>query len=400
MRIAIAGAGIGGLSTAVGLQRLGAEVTVVERAAQVRSGGSGLSLFANGLAALDALGLRSRFDTITDPTVARFTAGQRTPDGRWIARVPAASLDELRIVDRADLHRILLSSLDEGTVRTSAEVASARADGSLVLAPAAERTGTAAEEDTAAEAAPAERFDLVIGADGVHSRVREAVAGVVPIRYSGYSAWRGLTSAPFDLDEEAGESVGHGRRFGIAPLADGRVYWFAVANMPEDAVFASEKAAVEQLFSGWHTPIGDLVAATEAQAIRRTPIVDLGRRLPSYHRGRVVLIGDAAHAMTPNLGQGGGQALEDAATLTALLSPLADQARPDDARLARALERYDRLRRRRSQSIAAKSRIIGTVFQLESRPLVAARNALVGLLPGRVMAAQALSVQKWEPPTP
>ncbi|WP_173151977.1 FAD-dependent monooxygenase [Brevibacterium permense] len=398
MKIAVIGAGIGGLSAAVGLQRTGAGVTVFERAPELRAGGSGLSIFANGLAALESLGLREAFDAVTDSSVEGFAAGQRRADGHWIAQVPDDSVGALRVVDRADLHRILLDALAPGTVRTGTEATATGTDGTLTI-----RAGSA--DDSSTMESTAERFDLIIGADGLHSRVRTVVDGepVAP-RYSGYSAWRGITSVPVDLSGEAGESVGHGRRFGIAPLADGRVYWFAVANMPQHAVFADEKATIEQMFTGWHSPIADLIAATPAEEVRRTAISDLSRRLRHYHRGRVVLLGDAAHAMTPNLGQGGGQALEDAATLTVLLTPLLARRRSGGAAessaktVAAALGRYDSLRRPRTQSIAQKSRLMGQVFQLESPFLAGLRNAVFSAVPSRLIAAQAASVQKWSPP--
>ncbi|GAA1851330.1 FAD-dependent monooxygenase [Brevibacterium marinum] len=407
MRIAIVGAGIGGLSAAVGLQRAGADVTVFEKAAEVRAGGSGLSIFANGLRALESLGLGPRFAAITDKQAESFDAGQRRPDGRWIAQVPSDSVGELRIVDRADLHRVLHDALEEATVRTSAEVTSATVDGMV------------STRDRR------EHFDLVIGADGLHSRIREAVEPGIGARYAGYSCWRGITDRPVDLDGAAGETVGRGLRFGIAPLKDGRVYWFAVANMPKDASFANEKSAVRDLFSGWHTPIVELIETTPAGRIARTAISDLAAPLPSYHRGRIVLLGDAAHAMTPNLGQGGGQALEDAATLTTLLVPLIEKSTHSDgsggsasaakstgsagatsaagptvtpARIDRPLRRYDQLRKKRSQSIAAKSRLLGAVFQLRSPLLSAIRDAAFTAVPSRLAAAQAESVQRWAPP--
>src|SRR5699024_4553555 len=187
------------------------------------------------------------------------------------------------------------------------------------------------------------------------------------------------------------------------------VYWFAVANMPQDAVFADEKSTVEQIFTGWHCPIAELIAATDAEAVHRTPIADLSTPLPRFHRDRVVLLGDAAHAMTPNPGQGGGQALEDAAALTALLAPLLGQAglpegRPAGRRgravpeafwacLDQALRRYDALRRPRSQSIAKKSRLMGQVFQLGSPLLAGIRDAGFAAVSARRVAARAAGVK-------
>jgi 2-polyprenyl-6-methoxyphenol hydroxylase-like FAD-dependent oxidoreductase len=243
-----------------------------------------------------------------------------------------------------------------------------------------------------------EPFDLVVAADGIRSRVRAGWGHDPGVRYAGYSAWRAITSEPVDLLGTAGETWGAGSRFGYAPLRDGRVYWFAVASMPEDADVEDEYAAVVDLVAGWHDPIGALLAATDPATVFRHHICDLAGPLPSFRRGRCVLVGDAAHAMTPDLGQGGNQAMEDAATLTSLLAPLCAVDAPVRDLVDRALHAYDRDRRSRTQPIARRARKVGQVAQTRGRLTVPLRNTALRLTPARVTDRQVRSIQRWEPP--
>ena len=170
------------------------------------------------------------------------------------------------------------------------------------------------------------------------------------------------------------------------PLRDGRVYWFAVATLPAGALFADEHAEVVRRFGRWHhrsRPGGG------DRHVLRHDIHDLDRRLPSFVQGRVALLGDAAHAITPDVGQGGGQALEDAATLTVLA---------DRADLRSALQEYDRLRRPRTQSMASRARSVGRVAQLRWAPAAATRDVLLRLLPDSASARAASAMLRWEPP--
>jgi 2-polyprenyl-6-methoxyphenol hydroxylase-like FAD-dependent oxidoreductase len=216
------------------------------------------------------------------------------------------------------------------------------------------------------------------------------------IRYAGYSAWRGVTSGPVDLRGAAGETWGRGTRFGIAPLQDGRVYWFAVDSMPPATVIDDEYAAVSTLFKSWHAPIGELIGATDPAAVFRLDINELAGTLPSYRRGRCVLLGDAAHAMTPDLGQGGNQALEDAATLVRLIGDAAGA--PPGPWIDPVLTEYDRLRRPRTQRLAKQARLVGRVGQTRGAVASRLRDIAMRLLPDAMLGRQLLDVQAWQPP--
>lgn len=384
MRIAIIGAGIGGLCTAIGLRAAGAQVEVFERAPVHAPSGSGISVFGNGVAAVRALGLGDAFEAIA-ARGGGFRGGQRRPDGRWLATIPSSALEDLRIVHRADLHRVLLEALGADAVRLGTTVTMVSADGRTI---ATERLDGSTSTAT---------FDVVVAADGIRSRSRAARPDDPGVRYAGYSAWRGVTHEPVDLAGEAGETWGRDERFGMAPLADGRVYWFAVAGMPAGRRLPDEHAELRRRFGGWHRPIPELLGATDPQAVARHDIFDLAAPLGTFRRGRCVLLGDAAHAMTPDLGQGGGQAMEDAATLAALLAPVAADDEPPADVVDAALDRYDRERRARTQPIARRARAVGALAHIPPL-LTPVRDALLRATPSGALARQIAAVQGWRPP--
>jgi 2-polyprenyl-6-methoxyphenol hydroxylase-like FAD-dependent oxidoreductase len=371
----VVGAGIGGLSAAIGLRRTGWEVTVLERVAEIRPVGAGLVLQANGLRCLDALGLGARVRADGHEDV---TGGTRRSDGRWLARISAADLERALGtpaigIHRADLHAILLDELPSGTVVTGAEVRNVTADGEITY----RRYGT--DSDARLNA------DLVVGADGIRSAVRGALWPDAPGPvFVGVTAWRGIAPAG-QHDLTVGISWDRGAEFGIVPLADRRVYWFAALNAPPGEPRGDEKARVRARFGHWHDPIRALIDATGD--VLRDDLACLETPLTTYVRGRVALLGDAAHAMVPNLGQGANQALEDAVVLAAVA------ARPD------GLARYDRARRPRSQRVAKASRAAGRWGQELSHPLaVAARNAAMRVIPPRLALSTMVRFADWSPP--
>lgn len=192
-----------------------------------------------------------------------------------------------------------------------------------------------------------------------------------------------MVTEPVHL-ESSGETWGSGERFGYAALPDGRAYCFAVVNTRPGAQRGG-LAEIRRRFGDWHDPIPSLIDATDPDAVLYHDLYE-APRLSGYVRGRVALLGDAAHGMTPNLGQGAGQAIEDAVTLAHVI---------DDGD---GLEAYDRLRRRRTQSITTRSRRLGRIAQWSSRPAVVVRDMVIRMTPpSRVLGALA-PVLEWQPP--
>ncbi len=375
------GGGIGGLAAAVALSRRGWDVTVLERAPEFTEVGAGLTLMPNALAALDEVGLGA---TVRATGSISGPAGTRTSDGRWLARIPAGGIEQqLGMtavgIHRADLVEILRAPLPEQALLAGAEV--------VDVAP-----GPPASVGYRRHGALHRlEADLVVAADGINSRVRSSLWDRPGrVHYSGITAWRAVTPEPWPEQLASGISWGRGTEFGAVELGDGRVYWFGAVNAPAGGRSADELAEVRRLFGGWHDPVPRLIDATPAAAVLRNDISLLSPGPDSYVRGRVALLGDAAHAMTPHLGQGACQALEDAVVLAALLDA------GDD--IGGALATYDRVRRPRTRSVARMSRLSGRIGQQLSNPLaVAVRNRLVRALPPRLALGPMAKVAAWRP---
>ncbi|MEV5755147.1 FAD-dependent oxidoreductase [Actinoallomurus sp. NPDC052308] len=382
----VIGGGIGGLSTAVGLHRIGWRVTVLERAARPREAGAGISLLTNAQRALDWLGVG---DAVRRRAATMMPGGEglRAPSGRRLQR-PADPrfLRErgltLLILPRPDLHRVLREALPPGALRTGADAVQVDdlPDGAAVR-----YRGENGEEVVAG--------DLVVAADGTNSRIRRARwPESPPPVYSGHSVWRGIAEGVDGRVEPGGSTWGRGLEFGRMPLPGDRVYWFAVANTPEGARYDDDHAEVTRRFGSWHDPIPALIAATPPDRVLHHDVFELAEPLPGYVSGRVALLGDAAHAMTSDMGQGACQALEDAAVLGAALAAETD--------VPSALARYDEQRRPRSQAIAQASRRMGELKLNERRPALLLRNAKMRFGSPRAGQRGVAGVGDWHVPAP
>src|SRR5262245_17182976 len=360
MRVIVVGGGIGGLSAAIGLRAAGHEVVVLERAPRIDPVGAGITLFANAMRALARLGVR-------EAVAARGAAAGRsailTSAGRELVQVPHDLLEGTVALHRAELQAVLAEAA--GEVRLGVDVTAVEQDTGAAIV----RTEDGAEE----------HGDLVVGADGLSSVVRRAIVDAPP-RYAGYTAWRGVSPVAIEPGRLT-ESWGVGERFGLVDIGAERTYWFATKNAPEGETDepGGRKAEIRRRFSDWHDPIAAVAEAADENEILRNDVYYL-EPLQRWSSGRVVLLGDAAHATTPGIGQGAAQAIEDAAVLGNQL------AHADE--LAAALAEYETIRRPRARAVLELSRRADKAGQLASPLGCRLRNAIVAHTPQRVQRRQ------------
>ena len=341
----VVGAGIGGVTAAVALQQRGWQVTVLERSQQVGEVGAGLSIWPSAAAVLSQLGV-PEIGLGAEPTGPW---GLRTAGGRWMAEGSAVGGPAPRMIHRATLHERITRQLGPSvSIRTGFTVVGVEQDGSEAAVSSAEERLTA---------------DLVVAADGIRSTVRSALYPQYPgPQYAGYTSYRGL--ADVDTADGGGETWGSGKRFGFARLDDGRIYWYATVNQP--AGRTGDLASVREAFGAWHEPIAAILGATTT--LLQTDIYDLALPLVPFADSRVVLLGDAAHAMTPNLGRGACSAIEDAGALARHLDGAGS--------IASALTSYDQERRPATTRLVRTSRRVGRLGQVENPVLRGVRDGV------------------------
>lgn len=342
MEITIIGAGMGGLTTGIALKKFGHKVTIYEQAEKILPVGAAISLWSNGVKCLNYLGLTEQvvklggqmdqlayIDGLTGDTMTQFSL---LPLIEEVGQRPYP-------VARADLQNMLMDEFGREDIQLGKKMVELQEQKDGVLVKFADGTEI--------------KTDLLIGADGTHSITRAYVLGEqVSRRYAGYVNWNGLVEISEKLTpaDQWTTFVGQGKRVSLMPVADGKFYFFFDVPLPVglENNRAEYKTLLKQYFEGWCAPVQHLIDALDEQKTNRVEIHDI-EPFAQFYKGRVVIVGDAAHSTTPDIGQGGCQAMEDAIYLARSLQI-------NTLGLEDALKRYQNKRNERANELVLRAR--------------------------------------------
>ena len=351
VRIAIVGGGIGGLTAALALRKYGFEPEVFEQAPALLDVGAAIAIWPNAMRVLDGLNLA---DQILEHAGVMDEIRWLDQHGRLINRVsikdhryPAVALH------RADLQHILLTALPQSSIHLDKTLVKHEQRGEKMIATFDD--GNSIESD------------FLIGADGIHSRMRSQLLNDNDPVFRGYTVWRGISpTVPNSIPPAAAiELHGRGQRFGLGPVGKGRLGWWATAN-------TANTDDLLHLFDGWYRPVLQLIESTPPSSILKTGAFDRPATR-TWGRGRMTLLGDAIHPTTPNLGQGGCLAMEDAMVLARCFEKY--------GATEEALRKYERARHKRTSTVSIYSRYYGVIGQWENVWARSLRRTALALVP-------------------
>jgi 2-polyprenyl-6-methoxyphenol hydroxylase-like FAD-dependent oxidoreductase len=358
--IAISGGGIAGLTTAIALQQIGLHPVIFEAAPVIREIGAGIGLGANAFKVLHYLGIDKE---VMEAGRDLSTFIIYTEKGKVLSKtVPGRHLHgpENFSIHRAVLHIILLSHVDPQSIRTNKRLVDVIQEGGKLQLRFSDWT--------------AEWVDHLVAADGIHSIVRKKLLPGSSVNYAGYTCWRAIIDNSTLQWQQSSETWGRKGRFGIVPLQFNKMYWYACLNTPPGNEHM-KKYTVQDLkrhFGHFHAPVAAILDLTKNEDLVHGDIIDL-KPVNRFAFDNIVLIGDAAHATTPNLGQGACQAMEDAVVLAQEIKKNND--------FSKAIRQFEQRRLKRTHMIARQSRFLGKIAQLENPLATGIRNALLRLTP-------------------
>lgn len=361
--ILIVGGGIGGLTVGAALKAKGFHPTIVERAENWAPVGAGIVLGINAMQVADRLGLTGAL-----VERGRVLDTMQVSDYRG-ETLNSMSLDILRerhgpsiTIHRAKLHEALLTAHSDTAIWMGTSLTNVAGESGLELNRA---DGTSSTH----------HFDIVVGADGIRSTVRDQLFPKTSFTYSGYTCWRFVANDVPEVTETC-EMWGKGRRFGVVPLPNGQVYCFSTLNAaPNDPSMKSVGwPEFKELFGEFGGDVPKILDSIDDDV----PLIhgDLEQvYLPRWFSDSAVLLGDAAHAMTPNMGQGAAMAIEDAWVLAECLA--------EEGTVGGAFDRYQKRRQPRVNSIQHQSWQIGKIAQWEGALPCFVRNTIMKWVPNK-----------------
>ncbi|MDC9590392.1 FAD-dependent monooxygenase [Xenorhabdus sp. XENO-10] len=346
LKVIIVGAGIGGLTAAVVLRQIGCCVEVYEQAPTLRTAGSGLSVMSNAVAALSSIGVNLKLEHFGSP-VKCFEI--RNINDRLIRRLPIPEISSSNgfdsiCISRKALQEALLQKLDKNIIHVGAKV-----------------TGITESDDGVSVRFADSREthgDLLIGADGIYSLVRDYIQGNKPTRTADYICWLAITryQHPQITPGYVAHYWGPGKRIGLIDIGGGGVYWWGTANMQIEQArqWQGNNQDILSYYKGWPAIVSDIILQTPSENIISVPAQDRPFS-PLWGKGRITLLGDAAHPMLTSLGQGAGMAIEDAAVLGHVMKQQSDPIS--------ALRQYEKVRIPRAEMLVNASRALSETEQ-------------------------------------
>lgn len=362
---AIVGAGVAGLSAAIGLESINRNYAIFEQTKVIKGIGAGFGLAANAMQALEFLGLKSDVEKIGFYTSSFNILDQNgnillAPDTQKLTQQYKQSNFTIH---RADLHHYLLSQIDIKNLflgKKATHLEQRKENVKLYFDDGSSYT-----------------CKYLIIADGVKSPLRQQILPKSTPRYSGYTCWRATIDNSTILLDKGTETWGAQGRFGMTPLVGNRIYWYACVNSPANNP-KFKAYTIEDLvnhFSCYQDPIPTVLRHTKSEDLIWNDIIDI-KPLKTLAYDNILLIGDAGHATTPNMGQGACQALEDVAVLV-------DELKKNNKTSA-AFQSFDKRRLARTRYITDTSKFIGEVSQWENPFKIAIRNTMLKILPDSI----------------
>jgi 2-polyprenyl-6-methoxyphenol hydroxylase-like FAD-dependent oxidoreductase len=378
MKITIVGAGIGGLTTAIALKQKGFEIELFEAAPQFNNAGSGINLAINAMLVYKELGL---YDTI-------FEAGSHTNSMiitdsklRTLSSIDLMKFEEKFnvksvAIHRAKLHQILRDQLTDVPIYLNKKTKVVRQLESGI--------------EIEFEDGTIHKSEVLIGSDGIHSIIRKSIFKKSNIRKAKQICWRGI--AKIELDEkyqtELNESWGKAKRFGFVAISKNQYYWYALANYKENYQEEFKNINLEEFYSKFHPTIRKILKSTPKENQITNEIFDL-KPISNWYKKNICLLGDSAHATTPNLGQGACQAIESSLVIA---NCLAKHKSPEIA-----FKAFQELRISNAHKVVKKSWMIGKIAHLSNPVLIGIRNKMFQLAPSsmnRKQLNQMFQIQK------